>query len=293
MCECRFFRAEDFPAIAKCFDEAFADYQMKSTRKADTFLYNRCAKNSVAWDYSVGVFAEDRLVGFTLIGLAERQGRLNAFDAGTGLVPDYRAQGLAREMFAFALPKLRESGCTRFLLEALQDNEPAIKAYTKTGFSITRELDCFRLTTARLIAPAPDAGLRIEALDRRDPGFSELLESFRPQLDWEPSWENSFTALRVIPDDLTLLGAFRGEVCVGLLAYYPLLNWILQILVHRDHRRRGIGGRLVAQLVHDLGEEHEAVSLTNIDHSDGGMIAFLKTLGFELVISQYEMAMDL
>ena len=144
-CHCEFLSEEKFPQIAGTFDEAFADYYQKSTRKAETWLFNRAAKNGVEWDYSVGAFDGERMVGITLIGISVWMGKLAAFDAGTGIVPDYRGRGLAAEMFQLAVPKLKQRGVTKFLLEVLQVNEPAIKAYQKSGFKITREFDCLGL----------------------------------------------------------------------------------------------------------------------------------------------------
>ncbi|UCD62853.1 MAG: hypothetical protein JSW34_08790 [Candidatus Zixiibacteriota bacterium] len=90
MCQCSFLSQKQFPQIARTFDEAFADYYLKSTRKADQWLYNRGVKNAVQYDCSVGAFDGDRMVGFTLVGIDDWQGRPAAFDAGTGIVPDYR-----------------------------------------------------------------------------------------------------------------------------------------------------------------------------------------------------------
>ncbi len=115
------------------------------------------------------------------------------------------------------------------------------------------------------------------------------VRSLAGEADWQPSWENSFSSIERAPDDLVTLGAFRGETLVGVLAYSPILNWILTIVVERSERRKGIGTALVRSLVDGLREKRKSVQVTNIDRSDSGMLAFFEKLGFKHWVDQYEM----
>jgi len=288
VCTCDFVTESDFPRIIKTFDEAFADYYLKSKNSCERWLYNRCVKNGVAFDCSVGAFDGDKMVGITLTGLDDWQGVPAAFDAGTGIVPDYRGHGLARQMFDLAVPRLKERGVRQFLLEVLQVNEPAIKAYHKSGFEITRELDCYELSLSEFSHPSGgSAPFEVRPIDR------EQIGSFREHVDWPPSWENSFSSIDRIPDEIVAFGVFDRSLCVGELVYYPLLNWILSLVVRKDYRRRGIAGVL---LTYFLKQHHSAtglVKLINVDHSDLGMTAFLHHHGFRQFTTQYEMALTL
>ncbi len=287
-CQCSFLDENQFPQIADTFNQAFADYYLKSTRKAEEWLYNRTVKNAVDYSRSVGVFDGDKMVGFTLIGIDQWQGHLAAFDAGTGIIPDYRGKGLARKMFSFAVPKLCERGVKKFLLEVLQVNDPAIKAYQKSGFRITRELDCFGFDPA-VFQPdmSPQPGLEIKPLPQ------EQILNFSDYADWQPSWENSFSTIRRIPDEVVINGAFVSGECVGVLAYYPLLNWIMSLLVRKEFRRRGIATALLSHFVEDYDREYAQINMVNVDHSDTAMLAFLKKAGFKLYTSQFEMELEL
>ena len=126
--------------IHAAFMEAFADYAMDASRTTEDALLLRAAKNAVDFDASVGVYDGDRLVAFTMIGIDEHAGVSTAYDAGTGVIPDFRGQGWARKMFEHALPTLHERGVECFLLEVLQQNAAAIRAYEKSGFKTIREL---------------------------------------------------------------------------------------------------------------------------------------------------------
>jgi ribosomal protein S18 acetylase RimI-like enzyme len=142
-------RAVDKAAVHAAFIEAFADYAMTSTGLTEERLFLRMEKNAVDYDLSVSAYDEDRMVGFTLLGVDSWGGSRTAYDAGTGIVPAFRGQGLARRMFDRALPVLRERGVERFSLEVLQQNEPAIRAYKKSGFEITRQLRSYAADAAR------------------------------------------------------------------------------------------------------------------------------------------------
>jgi len=288
MCTCALVAESDFPRIVKTFDEAFADYFLKMRTSSERWLYNRCVKNGVAFDCSVGAFHGDRMVGITLIGLDDWQGVPAAFDAGTGIVPDYRGRALARKMFELAVPGLKERGVRKFLLEVLQVNEPAIKAYRKSGFEVTRELDCYELALDKARPHSTgSAPCEIRPITR------DQISPFREHVDWQPSWENSFSSIHRIPDEIVALGAFDHSTCVGELVYYPLLNWIVSLVVRKDDRRRGIARELLTHFMSQLEPEIDSVKLINVDHSDEGMTAFLHHCGFRLYTRQYEMALTL
>jgi ribosomal protein S18 acetylase RimI-like enzyme len=239
-------------------------------------------------------------VGFSLTGVDLWQGAPAAFDAATGIVPAHRGRGLARKMFDFALPRLRERGVERFLLEVLQVNEPAIKAYRNTGFHITREFDCFELDRASAGGPPETPGVDASAartppaLDRIvRPIPKERAEDLADQLEWVPSWENSVASIRRIPDEVLAFGAYERDALVGTIVYYPLLNWVMNLTVRREVRRRGIGTQLLAHLLANIPESVPRVRIVNVAHEDTGATAFLESCGFRKFTSQYEMEMML
>ena len=270
--------------IHKTFQEAFSDYVMDMSSLTEERLLVRSAKNGVDWEASVGAFDGERMVGFTLIGIDEWQGGMGAFDAATGIVPDFRGQGLASAMFEHALPGLRNRGVETFVLEVIKDNESAIRAYRKAGFEISREFKCFELQVAELRSGPSDAdSFQIRPVDRH------VVSSLAECAEWPPSWENSFAAIDRLQDELIVVGAFDEDKCLGAAAYTPLFNWVLTILVGPSHRRQGVGSALWGVLVRSLPREVEAVRLLTVEATDDGMLGFLSGLGFEPLVDQYEM----
>jgi len=280
----RFLSPDRAGELFDTFLEAFGDYAIDISQYNAEIFINRAKKNSVDFESSVGLFYGDRMVGYTLIGTDAWDGVPSAYDIGTGITKPHRGKGLARGMFEHALPRLRSIGVRTFVLEVLQQNEPAIKAYEKTGFHITREFDCFELEWKKITGGKSDA---IVPLER------DRVEVFEDALDWRPSWENSLASIGRIPDELSLFGALRDGVPRGMIVYYPALNWIMCIAVDRAYRRKGIGTSLVRHLAGSLRCGAPSVRLVNVQHDDSGMIAFLCGLGFERFVSQYEMELDI
>ena len=214
-------------------------------------------------------------------------GDLTAYDAGTGIIPDFRGQGLAKSMFDHALPKLEARGVKRFLLEVLQRNEPAIKAYQKSGFEIVRELKCFVAETESLRKLPSGKGIVVRPTD------AATFESLVPEAGWTPSFENRFTAHLAIPNHVSFLGAYEGNDCVGAVSYCAGLNWLLSLLVKRSHRRRGVGRALLTHLGSSMPKSVTKLPALNVDGEDKGMQAFFEAAGFTHLIDQYEMSRDL
>ncbi|MDD5264695.1 MAG: GNAT family N-acetyltransferase, partial [Candidatus Bipolaricaulis sp.] len=203
----------DVSRIHAAFLEAFADYAMGSPAGlTEERLLLRMRKNAVDYDLSVGAYEDGRMVGFTLIGVDMWGDRRVAYDAGTGIVPAYRGRGLARRMFERALPALAERGVEEFVLEVLQENAPAIQAYRKAGFETSRELRSFVAPTTTLIDDHP-------TMWTLRPIGPTQFERVAEEIDWLPSFENRVSAVRSIPNDVSLVGAFDGEECVGAYAY--------------------------------------------------------------------------
>jgi len=274
--------------VHAAFLEAFADYAMDASGVTEAGLLLRMQKNAVDYTASPGLYDGGRLVGFTLIGIDEWGGRRTAFDAGTGIVAAFRKQGWAKRMFDHALPDLQERGVERFALEVLQENEPAIKAYRKSGFEITRELRCY---IAR-VEDLPDVGAT-EGTDLHDAirGTVRIIEE---EADWLPSFENRFSATDHLGGDhMIFRGAFDGGSCVGMLAYAPSLNWPITLLVKESHRRRGIGRALAADLRRLIPKSDERVVIQNVDGGDAGMQAFVEACGFEPLVDQFEMMREI
>jgi ribosomal protein S18 acetylase RimI-like enzyme len=203
--------------------------------------------------------------------------KLTAYDAGTGVIPAYRGQGVAKELFAFMVSKLKEASCSQYLLEVLTTNEPAVSLYRRLGFTETRRLAVFRRREP--VQGSGDAAVvrRIEKPDW------ELFKSF---WDGYPSWQNSIDAVDRIASDRVVVCAYVDARCVGYGIVVKPAASLMQLAVAPAYRRKGIGSMILSVLQNEVWE---SLKVNNVDRQLKGTMAFFEANGFELVLEQYEM----
>ncbi len=224
----RLLSSADSTKLFECFLDAFSDYQVDMRLSRDEFE-QRLARDGVRLEISAGAFDESRMVGFYLNALGEWQGRQSAYDAGTGVIPAYRRQGIAEELFRFMVPRLKDAFVEQYLLEVLTGNERAVALYTKLGFVETRRFAVFR----RSVPLTPEVGIEIRPVDEPD---WELFKSF---WDGDPSWQNSIDAVERVANDRVVLCAYVDETCVGYgIAFKPWVS-LMQLAVAPCAEKKG------------------------------------------------------
>ncbi|MCB2173583.1 GNAT family N-acetyltransferase [archaeon] len=278
----------DTHLLYQTFLAAFSDYVQDVSHVTEPAFVDRFTRGGVDYNTSVGVFHQGELVGFTMIALDEYKGGPSAFDAMTGIIKAHRGKGLAKAIFEYALPKLREKGVENFYLEVIQSNQAGVRAYEKTGFSIEREMDTFGMPAEASPLSRPEGfPFTIRPIERSD------LFQAAGFFDWPPCWENSLASIRRIPDEAITLGAFAEDALIGSLAYLPSSTWLLNLAVAPAYRRQKVGTALLAELQNTLGSQYIRVKAVNMDHADIGMRQFLQSAGFEFLLNQYEMKLPM
>lgn len=186
--ECRFLNRGYFDKLYEAFTLAFSDYVIPFALTEAQFR-NHINLTAVDLDRTVGCFVDERIVGFSLNGFGEWDGRRTVYDAGTGVVPDQRRRGLSESMFKMMLEDFAKAGLEQCLLEVITTNTGAISLYEKLGFRKTRRLALLQCD-GKLSAPC-DERPDVEIREIKDPDW-DLLGSF-----WEgkPSWQNSIDAI--------------------------------------------------------------------------------------------------
>jgi len=275
----------DFPTdrLHSAFLSAFADYRVSMQMSLAEFEY-RLLRDGVNRAVSAGAFHNDELVGFYLNGTGRWLGRSTVYDAGTGVLSQYRGQRIATGLFDFMLPRLKELGYAQYLLEVLTSNETAVALYRKLGFTDTRQLGVFRSRN-------PITNLKS--------GVAQIREASNP--DWKlyqtfwsgyPSWQNSIDAVQRVADTTAVLEAHVDGQCVGYGAVSKISGNLFQLAVNQSHRRRGVGLQLLSAL-QGYASSGEAVKVNNVDESMPAAAGFYKGIGFSLALEQFEMMLDL
>lgn len=219
------------------------------------------------------------LAGFIFFGIDTLNEEKTAWDGGTGVLPTYRGQKLTERMFEHMRPVLKGIGISRVLLEVLKNNIGAQKTYSRLGFKTIRELNAYK----GLIAES-NIKHKIEVLTSYD---AEQLLNLG---DWQPSWQFTNTTVLNWGNAVTTICIKRDEKIVAYAHYNNATKRVYQFAVSGAHRRQGMATSLFNYIA---GDNTVPISVVNVDSGSENSNAFLKSIGLEHFLTQYEMDMCL
>jgi len=283
--EIRSLERTDFDTLFSGFKKAFLDYEIHFEKDEVRSILKRRGYNP---KLSFAAFEADEIVAFTFNGTDIFNGIPTAYDTGTGTAQEHRGKGIAKDIFKYSIPYLKEAGVKQYLLEVLQNNTKAISVYQKLGFKITRELDCFRQKKNDIncvigneqILPIKIVPMKVESISNAFTFF-----------DFCPSWQNSMDSIKRAGADLVCLGAFIANELVGYCVFDPLTGDLSQIAVNQPFRRQRIASRLFQDMIKRT--KSDSIKVLNINSSCHPMAAFLNKHNLKMTGKQFEMILPL
>jgi len=262
-----------FEEILICFFEAFSDYFVKLPT-SPTYWEKRFEAARVNYEFSYGVFDDEKLVAYIIHGTDMHNDILTAFNTGTGVLPDYRGKKLVDQMYAFGLPQMKAIGIGKCMLEVIQENARAIKVYERIGFSKTRNLKCF---TGKVKPTKPQSGVQ--------PLSMELVSNMDNPNEHFYSWDNSIDAIQNSGDSYQAYSPVNGKgLPIGFFIIDPTTGYLAQLESSTEN---------FDYLINGIAQVSEQVKLNNVDERRQELIQNLTNAGFTNTIDQYEMEMML
>jgi ribosomal protein S18 acetylase RimI-like enzyme len=283
--QCRFLNEGDFQKLYDAFTEAFSDYVIPFALTEAQFR-NHINVNAVDLTRTVACFDGGRIIGFSLNGFGLWEGKQTVYDAGTGVIPDFRRQGVSEAMFEMMLPIFKKNGIEQCLLEVIATNTRAINLYEKLGFHTVRELALMQCDGKISSSAKTLRNVEINEIERPDWG---LLTTF---WNGEPSWQNSVPAVQRSHKNKRILGAYLDAKCVGYIVFSSKFGRVAQFAVDKDHRNLGIGTALVQAMQAETSDGF-SLQVINIDKSLAAAMTFFNNRGFKERFSQYEMLLEM
>lgn len=269
-------------SIHQAFAKAFSDYEEPFDMTVQQLQY-MIKRRGYKPELSFGAFDDDELVGFTLNGIGLWNNQLTAYDTGTGIVKDYRKQGIATRIFDESLPILKQHGVNQYLLEVIKTNTKAYELYKKAGFEVLREFDYFVSPIDKVKFEVKNLGEEFLFLELENPQW-ELFSTFQ---DFAPSWQNSSDSIQRKRSSFKILGIFNQENLVGYGIIEPHTGDIPQFAIAKNFRRKGLGTALFKTFCST--SKSGIIKIINTDFKDKGSKIFLESLGFKAGFGQYEM----
>jgi ribosomal protein S18 acetylase RimI-like enzyme len=283
--EYKVLESESWETIHDSFDKAFSDYTVEMHVPFEKFQMIML-RNGVDLRYSMGLYDGEKLVGFIVNGTGVWNGLHTVYDSGTGILREYRGKKYSTALFSRLKDLLSETDFSQYLLEVIQTNIPAYNLYIHEGFTMTRELQCFK---------AEKEGMCLDVKSTCNVQFKTL-----SVMDWDvvttfwnasPSWQNSVQAIDRVSSHFEKVAVYADDTLVGYGVFGRESGELVHIAVRKDYRRKGIGTALVKEI--SARTQSEGLRIVNVDHDDRETTDFLRNRGFENDVNQYEMVLQL
>lgn len=275
-----------FEIIHEAIVNAFSDYveQFELTLDQLKYLVERRGYDPAL---SFGAFDEDKLVGLTLNGVGLWNGERTVYDTGTGIIKEYRKQGIATRLFNESLPILRENNISQYLLEVIKTNIGAFDLYKKAGFKVTRELDYFSIDKDKIKIKVENIQTKLNVKKVEKPNW-EMYKSF---WEFEPSWQNSIDSINRKLDQFEIIEVYVKNELAGYGFVERHTGDIPLFAVSKNHRRKGIGRLLFYKLISHTNSDEIRVTNSVIDYKP--FKKFAESVGLLTGYGQYEMILKL
>ena len=261
--------------LYEAFVRVYEDYPIKFKPTPEEFRI-RLIKLNLDMGRSIAYKNGDDIIGFILYTINNYQGKMTAYNGGTGVLPHYRGKGIIDFLFDQSIEELSNAGANSLLLEVISTNQYAIKLYERLDFEYTRTLKSFKKKKA-YSSPIPTVLLKKANI---------LKAEYKAFKDFETSFIDSDSQLPFNLNNELLVEAYIQHELAGYIIYQPQVGRISQLAVDRKQR-----GKKVAQalLRHAELTSTRALTILNIPENEQETIGALEALGFENELDQYEM----
>lgn len=275
------FEEQYIGALYEAFIASFSSHQVSFKPSFQAFRIRVLHKLSIDPKLSVLAMDGDKCAGFVLQTINKYEGKVTAYNGGTGVVPEYRSNHLALKMLDFVIPELAKKNTERVLLEVVSSNVPAIKTYEKIGFNYRKTYKCYKLVDSLAELRQLDKGTQIRKI--KSPDFS----LYKTLADITPSFIDYDHQIARNLENEIILEVTAERKTVAYCIFQPHLGRISQMGVKSANRQQGIGSALLKQV--QLLSERPELTLINVPQDYQPMQLFLEALGFQNQVDQYEM----
>lgn len=265
------------------FMESFSDYEVSVQMSINEFEEVIITRD-IDFNYSVGCFNEEKLVGFIICGYREINGKKYCYDGGTGIIPDFRRKGIANNLFIYLVDLLKRKNISVFLLEVLENNTPAIELYRRNGFVIQRRLECFKIDKNEVpLSLSHDYIVKsdkIEYVHFDDTCLSSFL----------PSWQNDRVSILNNIDSYEYCSISDDRKVIAFGFIHKKRGDVPQLRVLSGWENKGIELLIISELKNKT--ESDTIKLLTLDENSY-LPDILSNVGFSNFVNLYEMTLAL
>ena len=263
-----------FEEVVECFLSAFENYYVKMPTDGN---YYRARWNmaNVDFNLSYGMFEQGQLIGFIIHAVDKRDGKLTAFNTGTGVLPHHRGKKIVKSIYHYALPELKREGVTHCCLEVITNNTIAIRSYQRIGFEICRKYKCFS-----------------GELNLKNKVSIHLNETSHDKLDWDVlpnqqfySWDNQIETIK--KGNYKYFQILNNNTPESFFVINPDNGYVAQFDI-LDGKNSSWG-----RLFSGINKISNTIKINNVDERLTNKVDYLNSIGLLNTVDQYEMSMKI
>lgn len=270
----------DVHTLRSCFNTAFKNYYKPVYLSRQEFA-DKLITEAIDLKLSFGIFDDEELVGFILNGIDIANNQRVAYNAASGILPEYRGYKLSYLMFENNIEQLKQSGISKIVLEVIEQNIPAIKLYDHFGFTVTRKLNTYYgKQVLRELEP-----IDIETM------ASPNWDLIRKNCEWKPSWQYNTNCIKRAQSNYTLQVASNDHEPVA----YCISNFNTGMVAHFGCCNIDCKEKYLSALFRQVNgiSNNQYTSVINVDSNALYSNTFLLSIGLSRFFTSCEMELVL
>ncbi|WP_226537540.1 GNAT family N-acetyltransferase [Fictibacillus halophilus] len=196
-----------FNEALSLWNESWKHYFSDMTMNLDRFL-QKVTGEGISLENSVVAVYEGKLAGFVLNSFRTINGKQYVWNGGTAIAPAFRGMGIGKKLISVCLEIYEEQNVDIARLEAIKENETAIKLYKKMGYQTFEELAFMQHEGEISVFNELGSNVAVKNATMQE---IKALSFFEPLT----AWQTQFQSLK----DFSCAMAMDGEKPVGYAVY--------------------------------------------------------------------------
>jgi ribosomal protein S18 acetylase RimI-like enzyme len=177
-----------FQTVVEIWNRGFHGYAVDLTQTLDSLLA-RIISHGISISDSLVALVDGEAVGFLLNGLRVSGESRLAWNGGTAVVPEMRGKGVGKKLVEAALDLYVNESVNRAMLEAISNNESAIKLYSGCGYEVVDELTFLQHDEVVHEWQTTSSAQSYTAVSA-PPVVTAKLSFYYPLSPWQAHWES-------------------------------------------------------------------------------------------------------
>lgn len=264
-------------------NEIFKDYVVPINWNVLTFKMD-ARENSLSFSDSFVFLKGDKPVGFVLVGIRGRRARIDAM----GVVESERGKGLAERILRHSMHHLKLKNVETLVLEVAASDTRAVKFYDKNGFRRVRNLYTMVLRTPSNVV---SERINVSFIESESKAIYSMALGIEINKGRKPNWQREPISLLLADGRYHYVRIHYGDQdgylvwgrnddgttfivdCAGTSHdWTELVSLVVEFIVEQTHTN--------------------LISVVAVPEDDK-LCQALKNVGFEVVLTQYEMVRQL